>query len=83
MQNAFSRNILKSVIGNERAINAFKSISLSNIEIASSFNNDVEEGKTASAGVIKKAQSLNDIGNLFQSSLQRMRNKIVRGHEIV
>lgn len=31
MQNAFSKNILKSVIGSERANNAFQSISMGNI----------------------------------------------------
>lgn len=44
---------------------------------STSFGNVGE--KTASAGLIKKAQSLNEIGNLFQSSLQRIRNKIVKG----
>ena len=54
---------------------------MGNIPNSSSFNN--VSGKTASAGLIKKAQSLNEIGNLFQSSLQRIRNKIVRGQEKV
>ena len=54
---------------------------MGNIPNSSSFSN--VSGKTASAGLIKKAQSLNEIGNLFQSSLQRIRNKIVRGQEKV
>lgn len=64
MQNNFSKNILRSVIGNERAANAFSSISMGNIPNSTSFGGSVD-GKTASAGLIKKAQSLNEIGNLF------------------
>lgn len=63
MQNNFSKNILRSVIGNERAANAFSSISMGNIPNSTSFGS--VNGKTASAGLIKKAQSLNEIGNLF------------------
>jgi len=48
---------------------------------ATSFNN--VGGKTASAGLIQKAQSLNEIGNFFQNRLEGIRNKIVKGQEKV
>jgi len=38
-------------------------------------------GKTASAGLIQKAQSLNEIGNFFQNRLEGIRNKIVKGQD--
>ena len=50
MVNNFSRNILKRVVGNERALSAFQSISMGAIPKASSF--DAAGGKTNSAGVI-------------------------------
>ena len=74
MVNNFSRNILKRVVGNERALSAFQSISMGAIPKASSF--DAAGGKTNSAGVIQKAQSLNEIGNFFQNRLEGIRNKI-------
>ena len=48
---------------------------------ATSFNNVT--GKNASAGLIQKAQSLNEIGNFFQNRLEGIRNKIVKGQEKV
>ena len=74
MVNNFSRNILKRVVGNERALSAFQSISMGAIAKVSSF--DAGGGKTNSAGVIQKAQSLNDIGNFFQNRLEGIRNKM-------
>ena len=50
MQNKFSKNILKQVVGNERALSAFQSISMGAIPKSSSFNN--VGGKTSSAVVI-------------------------------
>lgn len=81
MQNNFSRNILKRVVGNERAMNAFQSISMGTIPKSSSFN--AVNGKTSSEGMIQKAQSLNEIGNFFQNRLEGIRNKIVKGQEKV
>jgi hypothetical protein len=81
MVNNFSRNILKKVVGNERALSAFQSISMGAIPKATSFNNVT--GKNASAGLIQKAQSLNEIGNFFQNRLEGIRNKIVKGYEKV
>ena len=79
MVNNFSRNILKRVVGNERALNAFQSISMGAIPKSNSFNN--VGGKTASAGLIQKAQSLNEIGSFFQNRLEGIRNKIVKGQD--
>jgi|Transcript_40371 hypothetical protein len=78
MVNNFSRNILKRVVGNERALNAFQSISMAAIPKATSFGGGVE-GKTSSAGLIQKAQSLNEIGSFFQNRLEGIRDKIARG----
>mmetsp|Transcript_21087 Transcript_21087/g.25934 ORF Transcript_21087/g.25934 Transcript_21087/m.25934 type:complete len:92 (-) Transcript_21087:970-1245(-) len=77
MVNNFSRNILKRVVGKERALNAFQSISMAAIPKATSFGG--VEGKTSSAGLIQKAQSLNEIGSFFQNRLEGIRDKIARG----
>jgi len=53
MVNSYSKNILKRVVGNERAMNAFQSISMGAIPKANSFNSVI--GKTTSAIVIQKA----------------------------
>lgn len=53
-QNNFSRNILKQVVGTERALSAFQSISMGAIPKATSFNQSLGT-KTASAGLIQKA----------------------------
>ena len=74
MVNSYSKNILKRVVGNERAMNAFQSISMGAIPKANSFN---VIGKTTSAIVIQKAASLNEIGNFFSNRLEMIRDKIV------
>ena len=76
MVNNFSRNILKRVVGDERALAAFQSVTMGAIPKASSFNT---VPKTASAGLFQKAWSLNEInGNLFPN---RLRNKIQKAYE--
>ena len=77
MVNNFSRNILKRVVGHERALSAFQSISMAAIPKSTSFGGEV--GKTASAGLIQKAQSLNEIGSFFQNRLENIRDKIELG----
>ena len=78
MVNNFSRNILKRVVGTDRANAAFQSVSMGAIPNASSFNT---VPKTASAGLIQKAQSLNEInGKGFQN---RLRDKIQKAAEKV
>ena len=66
MVNKFSANILKQVVGNDKALAAFQSVSMGAIPKTNSFNND-ENGieKSGSAGIIQNAQSMNDIGVYF------------------
>ena len=54
--NKFTQNILKSIVGTEKAHNAFASISMAAIPNAVVKN-------SISLEVLKKAQSFNEIGN--------------------
>lgn len=67
--NAFSKNILKTLIGEERAKNAFASISMAAIP-----------GKQAKGGfsmdMIQKSRSINDMGNVLTSKLEFLKDKI-------
>lgn len=67
MINKFSANILKQVVGNDKALAAFQSVSMGAIPKTNSFNNDDNDGieKSGSAGIIQNAQSMNDIGVYF------------------
>ena len=67
MINKFSANILKQVVGNDKALAAFQSVSMGAIPKTNSFNNEDHEGieKSGSAGIIQNAQSMNDIGIFF------------------
>jgi|FrelakmetLWP11LW_1041352.scaffolds.fasta_scaffold98968_1 autotransporter adhesin len=51
MVNTYSKNILKRVVGNERALNAFQSISMGAIPKANSFNSSAID-KSASLNLI-------------------------------
>ena len=67
--NAFSKNILKTLIGEERAKNAFASISMAAIP-----------GQKAKSGfsmdMIQKSRSINDMGNVLTSKLEFLKEKI-------
>ena len=54
MINKFSANILKQVVGNDKALAAFQSVSMGAIPKTNSFNNEDHEGieKSGSAGII-------------------------------
>lgn len=83
MINKFSANILKQVVGNDKALAAFQSVSMGAIPKTNSFNNEDHEGieKSGSAGIIQNAQSMNDIGIFFQSHLEKIGRKMQRGQE--
>lgn len=74
--NRFTRNILKTMVGEERAQNAFASISLGAIPNADSLNKINGKG---SQGYIRTAQSLNEIGSYFANRLEGIKNKIEKG----
>lgn len=67
--NNFSKNILKSIVGPERAQNAFNSISMNVIPSQSA-------EKSISLEVLQKAKSLNQIGNVMNSRLEELKIKI-------
>ena len=74
--NVFSKNILKSVVGAERAQNAFQSITMGQIPKATSFNT----GACSVKDMINKAQSMNDIdtGKMFLGKLEEIHEKIAK-----
>ena len=81
MTNKFSSNILKSVVGRERAAFAFQSISMGAIPKSDSFgayHAPIQE-KVASAAIIAKAQSFNEFGTFFKDRLRKITNKLARG----
>ncbi len=61
--NKFTQNILKSIVGTEKAHNAFASISMAAIP-------NVVVQNSISLEVLKKAQSFNEIGNQVSSRLE-------------
>ena len=75
--NNFSKNILKSMVGEERAQSAFYSISMNAIPNSDSLNK-IKNPK-GSQGFIRNAASMNEIGSFFANRLEGIRNKIEKG----
>ena len=74
MVNKFSKNILKTIIGEERAVAAFQSVSMGEFKNVASFQGSINGNKNSSAGhMMKKAQSLNEIGSFFQNRFESLR----------
>ena len=74
--NKFTRNILRTMVGEERAQSAFASISMGAIPNADSLNRINGKG---SQGYIRTAQSLNEIGSYFANRLEGIKKKIDKG----
>ena len=79
--NKFSRGILKTMVGEEKAQSAFYSISMNAIPSSNSLMKI--KNKTGSQGVIRNAQSLNEIGSFFANRLENIKDKIEKQAEKV